>query len=99
MTFNDETLKSKDYEMFFSLLGAEPERAFYMIYNKDLDIVKIEIILKHGMKLGIFNCSNVSKMFFKLLYFMVSTSKAKSESNKSLYNRISFIKFKNATIE
>ena len=49
-----------------------------MIFSKGLDIVKIEIILKHGMKLGIFNCINVTKIFFKLLYFMVSGSKAKT---------------------
>lgn len=61
--------------MFFILLGTEPQRAFYYVEHKKLDIFKIEAFLKQGMKLNVLNTINVTKIFFKLLYFMFINEK------------------------
>lgn len=69
--------------------------------------MKIEIILKQGMKLGIFNTLNVTNMFFKLLYFIVSNDKSKHDSHQKKHehhikgktSKISYIKFRNVSIE
>lgn len=92
MTFNDEVLKGKDYAMFFTLMGTEVERAFYLAYQKGLDLVKVDILLKQGMKIGVFNIANVTKIFFKLLYFCLEEDKARMASKP--FRKISYIRFK-----
>lgn len=44
--FNDSILHLKRYELFFVLIGSEPERAFHYSLNVGLDPVKIEIFLR-----------------------------------------------------
>ena len=93
MSFNDETLKSQDYDLFFTLLGTEPERAFYHIYAKNLDLVKIEIILKQGMKMCILNILNIIKIFFKLLFLITMNQVNNKKPSANIHQKISFIKF------
>jgi hypothetical protein len=78
--------------MFFTLMGTEVERAFYMAYQKGLDLVKLDIVLKQGMKIGVFNISNLTKIFFKLLYFSLEEDKVRMASKPS--RKASYMRFK-----
>jgi hypothetical protein len=73
-------------------MGTEVERAFYMAYQKGLDLVKLDIVLKQGMKIGVFNISNLTKIFFKLLYFSLEEDKVRMASKPS--RKASYMRFK-----
>ena len=69
--FSDDTMDTKQFEVFFVLLGTEPQRAFQYALRAQIDALKIDIFLKEGIKLNILSPYSLSRHLLKFLHFQL----------------------------
>lgn len=71
LAYNEEEQFRSKHELFFKLMGVEPERSFWYAMNYDMPVPFVVNFVEEGVRKGIINGANVLPYLIKYLFFRI----------------------------